>query len=110
VFGIPLFTFSEEGFSSQLRADLPLVILGSIIAAIGFGAVAVQVFRHRRRERFLLWFGLFAGPYGTRLLTKSVTFHLAFGEPPRLWMFVGAFVDLARISQRGCSKKPSHLA
>jgi len=94
VFGIPLFKFFDEGFSSQLRADLPLVILGSIIAAIGFGAVAGQVFPHRRRERFLLWFGLFAGLYGARLFTKSVTFHLAFGEPPRLWMFVGAFVDL----------------
>jgi phosphoserine phosphatase RsbU/P len=91
---LPLFTLSDNAFSSQLRADLPLVILGAIIAAIGFAAIVGRLFRRRRRERFLLWFGLFAGPYGARLLTKTLTFQLAFGQPQRFWMFVGAFVDL----------------
>ncbi len=91
---MPLLVFSDEGFRPQLRADLPLVILGAIIAMIGFGGIAVQAFRRRPRERFLVWFGLFAGAYGARLLTNTITFKLAFGEPQGLWMFVGAFVDL----------------
>ncbi len=92
--GTPRSTFSEGEFASHLRVDLPLVILGSIIAAIGFGAVALHVFRRRPRERFLLWFGLFAGPYGIRLLCNTVAFKVAFGEPQRFWQFVGTFVDL----------------
>ena len=95
--GKPSFTFSDLEFTSHLRVDIPLVILGSLVAAVGFGAVAAYVFRRRPRERFLLWFGLFAGPYGLRLLTNTVTFKFAYGEPQRFWQFVGAFVDLGVI-------------
>jgi sigma-B regulation protein RsbU (phosphoserine phosphatase) len=93
----PFFPFSEVQFTLRLRGDLPLVMLGSVIAAIGFGALVVQVFRRHSRERFLLWFGLFACPYGLRLITNTSAFQLAFGEPQRFWLFVGAFVDLAMI-------------
>ncbi len=72
-------------------------MLGSVIAAIGFGALVVHMIRRRSRERFLLWFGLFACPYGVRLLTNTSTFQQAFGEPQRFWLFAGAFVDLALI-------------
>jgi sigma-B regulation protein RsbU (phosphoserine phosphatase) len=89
--------FSETQFLSHLRDELPLVIVGSVVAAIGLGAVIVQVFRRRSRERFLLWFGLFACPYGVRLLAKTTTFQLAFGQPQRFWPFLGAFLDLAII-------------
>jgi phosphoserine phosphatase RsbU/P len=93
----PLFAFSQEEFTSHLRGDFALVILGSMVAAIGFGGVAVHVFGTRSRERFLLWLGLFAGPYGVRLLTNTVAFKVAFGEPQRFWLFIGAFVDLGVI-------------
>jgi phosphoserine phosphatase RsbU/P len=97
VIGTPSLIFPEAEFTSHLRVDLPLVIVGSMIAAIGFGGLAVHIFRRRPRERFLLWFGLFAGPYGIRLLTNTVTFRLAFGEPSRFWQFAGTFVDLGVI-------------
>jgi hypothetical protein len=51
------------------------VILGSIIAAIGVAAIIVRIVRRRSREPILLWFGLFAGPYGVRLVTNSFAFH-----------------------------------
>ena len=88
---------SQEQLRSNLREDLLLVILGSIIAAIGVAAVVVQVSRWGSRERVLLWFGLFAGPYGLRLLTNTVAFRMAFGEPERFWPFVNRFVELASI-------------
>ena len=47
------------------------LILGSIIGTIGLAAAVMYLSRGRRRERVLLWFGLFAGPYGLRLITKS---------------------------------------
>jgi sigma-B regulation protein RsbU (phosphoserine phosphatase) len=92
---IPFFTFFEEQFTSHLRDDFLLVILGSIIAAIGSGAVVVYLFRRRPRERFLFWFGLFACPYGIRLLTNTSMCRAAFGEPRLACQFAGAFVDLA---------------
>jgi hypothetical protein len=58
-----LVAVSEEQLRSNLRGDLPLAILGSIIAAIGVAALVVHLSRWRSSERVLLWFGLFAGPY-----------------------------------------------
>jgi phosphoserine phosphatase RsbU/P len=88
---------SDEPISFHLRQDLPLLILGAIIAAIGLAALVVQVSRWRSRQRVMLWLGLFAGPYGVRLLTNTFAFHLAFGEPPTPWLFIGRLVDFATI-------------
>jgi sigma-B regulation protein RsbU (phosphoserine phosphatase) len=92
---IALSVYLEQQFTSHPGSDSLLVVLGSLIAAIGLGAIAVHIFRRRRRERFLLWFGMFACPYGIRLLTNSSMYHIAFGEPKLAWQFAGAFVDLA---------------
>ena len=92
-----LVAVSAEQLRSSLRADLLLVILGSIIAAIGVAAVVVQLSRWQSAERVLLWFGLFAGPYGLRLLMNTIPFQMAFGEPQRFWPFVSRFVELATI-------------
>jgi sigma-B regulation protein RsbU (phosphoserine phosphatase) len=90
-----LVAVSEEQLRSNLRQDLPLLILGSIIAAIGVAAVVVQLSRWRSGERVLLWFGLFAGPYGLRLLANTGPFQMAFGEPQRFWPFVSRLVEFA---------------
>ncbi len=92
-----LVAVSEEQLRSNLREDLPLVILGSIIAAIGVAAVVVQLSRWQSGERVLLWFGLFAGPYGLRLLTNTISFQMAIGEPQRFWPFVSRLVEFATI-------------
>jgi len=73
------------------------VILGSIVAAIGVAALVVHWSRGKSSERVLLWFGLFAGPYGLRLLTNTIQFQMAFGEPLRFWRFVSRFIEFATI-------------
>jgi sigma-B regulation protein RsbU (phosphoserine phosphatase) len=92
----PVPTISEMPLRSHPREDLILVMLGSIAAAIGLAALIVLVSRWRRGDRALLWFGLFAAPYGIRLLTSAAPFSEAF-HPARFWLFVGRFVDLASI-------------
>ncbi|MBV9303075.1 MAG: SpoIIE family protein phosphatase [Acidobacteriaceae bacterium] len=86
---------SEQRISGRLETDVPLLILGSVIAAIGISALIVQMLRQRSRDRVLLWFGLFAAPYGLRLISSTATFQLAFGQPQRFWIFAGKFVDFA---------------
>ncbi len=87
----------EDQITPRLQADLPSVVLGSIIAAIGLAALVIAALRWRSRERVLLWFGLFAGPYGVRLIGSSFTVQLAFGQQQRVWPFVWRFVELATI-------------
>jgi sigma-B regulation protein RsbU (phosphoserine phosphatase) len=82
---------------SRLRADLPLIILGSISAAVGLASLVIAAFRWRSRERYLLWFGLFAGPYGIRLLANSVAFQLAFGQSQTFWLIIWRLVDFVTI-------------
>jgi hypothetical protein len=55
VINVLLVAVSEEQLRSNLRGDLPLVILGSVIAAIGVAAVVVQLARWKSGERVLLW-------------------------------------------------------
>jgi sigma-B regulation protein RsbU (phosphoserine phosphatase) len=97
VINAPLVAVSEEQLRSNLRGDLPLMILGSIIAAIGVAAVVVQLSRWQSGERVLLWFGLFAGPYGLRLLTNTIPFQMAFGEPQRFWPFINKLVEFTTL-------------
>jgi sigma-B regulation protein RsbU (phosphoserine phosphatase) len=92
-----LLAVSEEQLRSNLRGDLPLVILGSIIAAIGVAAVVLYLARWQSGERVLLWFGLFAGPYGLLLLINTTPFQMAFGEPEGVWPFVNKLVELATL-------------
>jgi hypothetical protein len=92
-----LVAVSEEQLRSNLRGDLPLVILGSITAAIGVAALVVHVPRWRASERVLLWFGLFAGPYGLRLLTNTIPFQMAFGEPQRFWPYANKLIEFATL-------------
>ena len=92
-----LVAVSKEQLRSNLRGDLPLVILGSIIAAIGVAALIVHLSRWRSSERVLLWFGLFAGPYGLRLLTNTIPFQMAFGQPQRFWPYANKLVEFATL-------------
>ncbi len=92
-----LVAVSEEQLRSNLRQDLPLMILGSIIAAIGMAAVVVHLARWQSGERVLLWFGLFSGPYGLLLLTNTTPFLIAFGEPQGVWPFVNKLVEFATL-------------
>jgi hypothetical protein len=60
---------SQQSLQALLADNLPLLILGSAIMASGLAAVAAYAVVRKSRERILLWFGLFAGPYGLELIT-----------------------------------------
>ncbi len=65
-----------------LRADAFQVLLGSLIVLIGVAALSIFVMRKRFKDRALIWFGVFALLYGTRLLldTATVPFILYLSE------------------------------
>ena len=60
--------FSDLGFSSL---DLARLLFGVLIAASGALALLLFLFRIRRRELALLYFGLSAGLYGVRLFIEG---------------------------------------
>jgi sigma-B regulation protein RsbU (phosphoserine phosphatase) len=64
-------------------ADLIGAMLGALFLALGLAAAGAASFRTARRDRGLLWFGVFTGLYGLRLIARSDTvqheFPLTFG-------------------------------
>ncbi|KAA6461845.1 hypothetical protein DYQ86_09345 [Acidobacteria bacterium AB60] len=60
-----------------VRAHTADAVLGSIFFFVGATACFVAAFRHRRASRTLLWFGVFIGLYGARMLAiLAETLHL----------------------------------
>jgi sigma-B regulation protein RsbU (phosphoserine phosphatase) len=62
-------------------SDVFLLIVGTVIATLGSGAIVANAFRRKSHRRVLLWFGLFAAPYGAILILRSPAFQLGFGAP-----------------------------
>jgi sigma-B regulation protein RsbU (phosphoserine phosphatase) len=83
------------------EAHLLLAMAGSAILTIGILALCAHFASALSRERILLWFGLFAAPYGIALLCRSVvlvgwhreaqTFIFVFGR------LVGLFSSIPAI-------------
>src|SRR4051794_3205799 len=46
-------------------------MLGTLFLALGLAAGAAAAFRSARRDRALLWFGVFTALYGLRLIARS---------------------------------------
>jgi len=88
---------SQQSLQTLLADNLPLLILGSAIMASGLAAVAACAVARKSRERILLWFGLFAGPYGLELITRNPAFRLAFGPPPQWWLFAESLIEFGTI-------------
>lgn len=55
-----------------LRQHIAEVLLGPVFLFAGLAACAVAVLRHRRQSRLLVWFGLFIGLLGLRMLAAIV--------------------------------------
>lgn len=75
-----------------MRSDVSLLIVGTAITTLGCGAIAVSAFLRRSRERVLLWFGLFAAPYGAILIVRNSLFQAGFGQPKTLALFAERLV------------------
>jgi phosphoserine phosphatase RsbU/P len=64
-----------------LGSDVFHLIVGTVIATLGSGAIVAHAFRPKSDQRVLLWFGIFAAPYGVILILRTSAFQLAFGAP-----------------------------
>lgn len=69
-----------EVVRSALRLNLPFIAIGSIILAAGIASIALS--RLRSRDRLLLWLGMFASLYGSRLLLQNELIRTASGANP----------------------------
>jgi sigma-B regulation protein RsbU (phosphoserine phosphatase) len=64
-----------------LGSDVFLLIVGTVIATLGSGAIVAHAFRRKSHDRVLLWFGIFAVPHGVILILRNPAFQLGFGAP-----------------------------
>lgn len=74
------------------RGDLLLVMAGSSIFTIGILSLCAHFSSAVLRERILLWFGLFAAPYGLALVLRSILVPQWHGSAELF------FVDLGRVA------------
>lgn len=74
------------------RDDLLLVMAGSSIFTVGVLALCAHFSSAVFRERILLWFGLFAAPYGLALVCRSILIPQWDGSADQI------IVDLGRVT------------
>lgn len=82
----------DQQVKDLLRGDITAIVLGVILSVIGLSALTVSCLRWKSKDFLLLSFGLFSGLYGVRLLANRETIHLLFDAPPRLWLYLEAFI------------------
>jgi phosphoserine phosphatase RsbU/P len=76
-----------------LRGHLPELFFGPIFLFVGICACSVAGIRRRREFRMLLWFGLFIGMAGTRILVSAaMTFGLGLALPIRVDALIDSFL------------------
>jgi phosphoserine phosphatase RsbU/P len=80
-----------------VRAAITLLIVSTVIVALGVAAVTVYAIRLRHREKFLLWFGLFSILYGLVLIVRNSVFRLGFGQPQNIGVHVERLIALSTI-------------
>jgi phosphoserine phosphatase RsbU/P len=80
-----------------VRAAITLLIVSTVIVALGAAAVTVYAIRLRHREKFLLWFGLFSILYGLVLVVRNSVFRLGFGQPQHIGLDVERLIALSTI-------------
>ncbi len=62
-------------------SDVFILIVGTAIATLGSVAIIAHASWRESHQRVLLWFGLFAAPYGVILILRNSAFQLGFGAP-----------------------------
>lgn len=71
-----------QGLSTDLvRHSMPAVMLEACFTFIGVASCSIAAIRRSAQSRILIWFGLFIGFYGCRMLAEQViVLHLAPGS------------------------------
>src|SRR5215510_1823933 len=78
----------QQQVKTLLRGDIAAIVLGVILTVIGLSAITIHLFRARTKNRLLLWFGLFTGLYGLRLLASTQTINLLVDVTPLFWRYL----------------------
>jgi sigma-B regulation protein RsbU (phosphoserine phosphatase) len=80
-----------------LQRDLLLVMVATVIVTVGVLSICAHFASRLKRERILLWFGLFAAPYGCALLLRSILLP-DWNARAELWLVViGKLVGFAAL-------------
>jgi sigma-B regulation protein RsbU (phosphoserine phosphatase) len=77
------------------QENLLLVIAGTSIFTVGVLSLCAHFGSALSREKILLWFGLFAAPYGLALICRSIFLPESDGRTELLIVIVGKLVGLA---------------
>jgi phosphoserine phosphatase RsbU/P len=72
--------------------DLVAVAIGSMLLALGAASIFARGVRTKAPDHLLLYFGIWCGLYGLRLLALQTTVRMAFGGPARAWIYTSVFV------------------
>jgi phosphoserine phosphatase RsbU/P len=73
---------SGDSALALLREHVAQVLLGTVFSFVGLTACAIAAIRRRGEFRTLVWFGLFIGLYGARMLAQATgSLGLAPGSP-----------------------------
>ena len=75
--------------------DMLLVIAGTAIFTVGSLSLGAHFATMLARERILLWFGLFAAPYGLALICRSILLPERDSRAELIVMIVGRIIGLA---------------
>ncbi len=77
---------------TESAADLIGAMLGTLFLTLGLGAGVAAAFRSARRDRALLWFGVFTALYGLRLIVRSDTVQIEFPFPDTTWDWIASLI------------------
>ena len=80
---------NADQLRSMMREDAIFLVLGVLILVTGLLTLTLAALL-RRRARLLLWLGVFALLYGSRLLIITELFRLSFDVPEATWEYLAA--------------------
>ena len=80
---------NADQLRSMMREDAIFLVLGVLILVTGLLTLTLAALL-RRRARLLLWLGVFALLYGSRLLIVTDLFRLSFDVPEATWNYLAA--------------------
>ena len=72
--------------------DLIAIAIGSMLLALGAASIFAWSLPTKTSGRLLLYFGIWCGLYGLRLLALQTFVRAAFGGSARTWIFTSVFV------------------
>lgn len=71
-----------------LYAEIPMLAFAFLAVLVGLGVLGIAAARHRRADRFLLWFGLFALSYAAYTIFEGNVVNVLFEIDPIIDFYV----------------------